>query len=166
VIADGPVEDLFSRTDLRGFSEPREAGAVVRASVGHHDEQHGITALDFAGGTLLVGRVNRPPGARVRLRIRARDVSLAIDPPRQVSIRNILPVRIISLAPSGNHMIDVMLDCGGAVIWSQITSLAQAHLGLAAGMRAFALFKTVTIAREDIADYRRPGNGAGTDDHG
>lgn len=157
VIANGPVEDLFSRPDLRGFSGYREAGAVVRATISHHDDRYGITALSFSGGTLLVARVNLPAGAAVRLRIPARDVSLAIAPPQQVSIRNILPVRVISLAPSSDHLIDVMLDCGGTVIWSQITSLAQSTLMLAAGMQVFALFKAVTIAREDIADYRQMG---------
>ena len=157
VVADGPVEDLFARPDLRGFSGYRDAGAVVRATISHHDDRFGITALSFSGGTLLVARVNLPAGSMVRLRIAARDVSLAIEPPRQVSIRNILPARVVSLALSSNHLIDVMLDCGGTTIWSQITSLAQSTLGLTPGLQVFALFKALTVAREDIADYRQRG---------
>jgi len=157
VIADGPVEEVVARPDLKDFSGHRDAGAVLRATVRHHDDDHGVTALGFSGGTLLVSRLDLGCGASVRLRIRSRDVSLALEPPRKLSIRNVLPVTVTSLSPSSNHMIDVKLDCGGTVLWSQITSLAQSHLGLTPGMQAYALLKAVTIAREDIADYRRAG---------
>ena len=154
VVADGPVEELISRADLKDFSTDRDAGAVIRASVSRHDDEHGVTTLSFSGGTLLVSRLDLGPGASVRLRIRARDVSLALDPPRHLSIRNVLPVRVMAVAPTADHMVDVRLDCGGMVLRSTITSLAQSHLGLAPGMQAYALLKVVTIAREDIADYR------------
>jgi molybdate transport system ATP-binding protein len=147
----GPTEDLLSRADLRHLTGHGEAGAVVRAVVSHHDESHGITALSFAGGPLLVGRVDLPPGAAVRLRIHARDVAIATEAPRNISVRNVIPGRVISVTAAAGHAVDVMLECNGAVIWSQITALAQSHLHLAPGMPAFALLKAVTVTRGDIA---------------
>jgi molybdate transport system ATP-binding protein len=148
----GPVEDLLARADLAHLTGLGEAGAVVRATVERHDDAHGITALSFAGGTLLVGRLDLPPGASVRLRVRARDVALAIEPPGRISVRNVLEGRVVSVTAGAGHVADVMLDCGGTLIWSQITALAQSQLRLAPGMRAYALVKAVTIARGDVAN--------------
>jgi molybdate transport system ATP-binding protein len=158
VAASGPTEDILSRADLRRLTGHGEAGAVVRASVSHHDDDHGITALAFAGGTLLVGRIELPPGASVRLRIHARDVAIATEAPGHISVRNVLAGRVVSVTPVADHRVDVMLDCGGALIWSQITALAQSHLHLTPGMQAFALLKAVTVARGDIADHRSGGS--------
>ncbi len=152
VAAAGPAEEILSRADLRHLTGHGEAGAVIQARVAYHDDNHGITGLSFAGGTLLAGRIDVAPGTLVRLRIHARDVVLATEAPTHVSVRNVLAGRVVSVTPGPGHIVDVMLDCNGAVIWSQITSLAQAHLRLTEGMRAFALLKAVTVAREDIAD--------------
>ena len=151
--ADGPTEDILSRADLRHLTGHGEAGAVIRATVSHHIAEHGITALTFPGGSLLVGLIDLPPGASVRLRIHARDVALALDIPRRVSVRNVLEGRVVSVMPAADHMIDVMLDCGGATIWSRITALAQSTLELAPGMTAYALLKAVTVTVGDIADH-------------
>ena len=152
VAASGLTEEVLSRADLRHLTGHGEAGAVIRATVGAHDDQHGVTTLAFAGGTLVVGRLDVPPGASVRLRLQARDVALATVAPQHLSVRNILSGRVVSVTPAAGHLVDVMLDCGGAVIWSRITSLAQAYLGLTPGMPAFALLKAVTVTREDVAD--------------
>ncbi|MBF0562693.1 MAG: TOBE domain-containing protein, partial [Alphaproteobacteria bacterium] len=152
VVASGLTEAILSRADLRHLTGHGEAGAVVRAEVHHHDDTYGITALTFAGGTLLVSRVDLPSGALVRLRIHARDVSLATEAPRHISVRNVLRGRVVSVTEAADHQVDVMLDCGGAIIWSRITALAQSHLRLVPDMTAFALLKAVTVTRGDIAD--------------
>jgi len=152
IAAAGPTEEILSRGDLCPLTGHGEVGTVLSASVDHHDDENGVTALSFSGGTLLVGRIDSPLGAAVRLRIHARDVALATEPPRQVSIRNILAVRIVSVTTTLDRQVEIKLDCGGAVIRSQITALAQSHLRLTPGMQAFALLEAVTVARGDIVD--------------
>ena len=149
----GPTEDILSRVDLRHLTGHGEAGAVLKAKVHHHDDDHGITSLTFAGGTLVVAQVDHPIGASLRLRIHARDVAIATEKPRHLSVRNVLAGTIVSVTPTANHLVDVMVDCNGALIWSQITALAQSHLGLTPGMSAFALLKAVTVARGDVAKH-------------
>lgn len=152
-VAAGPAEDILSRADLRHLTGRGEAGVVVRATVARHDDAFGITELAFPGGTLRVGRVDLAPGATVRLRVHARDVALATERPNNISVRNVIPGRVVSITPADGHKVDVVLDCNGALLWSQITALAQAHLRLEPGASAFALLKTVTVAREDIAGW-------------
>ncbi|MBC7951069.1 MAG: molybdenum ABC transporter ATP-binding protein [Rhodospirillaceae bacterium] len=148
----GPVEELLSRTDLRPLTGRYEAGAVIRATVAGHDATYGISRLAFTGGTLLVAKVNTPVGTPVRLRIHARDVSIAIDAPSRISVRNVLPAVVKSVRAAEGWLTDVVLDCGGTDIWAQITAHAQAHLNLVPGMRVNALIKALTIARGDVAD--------------
>ncbi len=151
VAASGTVEDLLARPDLRPFTGRVDAGAVLGATVAAHDDSYGITRLVFAGGTLLVGRVDIPVGGGVRVRIHARDVAIATERPERVSIRNVLAARVRSVAGTEGHLVDVMLDCGGCRLWSQITRQGQAQLGLKPGMEVFALIKALTITRGDVA---------------
>jgi molybdate transport system ATP-binding protein len=148
----GAVEELLSRTDLRPLTGRYEAGAVIRASVAGHDATYGTTRLAFDGGTLLVGKSDVAVGTEVRLRIHARDIAIAIDPPSQISVRNVLPATVKSVSEAEDWLYDVMLDCGGTDLWSQITAQAQSHLGLRPGMQVSALIKAVTIARGELVD--------------
>ena len=148
----GPVESLMARTDLRPLTGRYEAGAVIRATVAGHDATYGITRLDFSGGVLQVAKTDLPVGTAVRLRIHARDVSIAIDPPSRISMRNVLPAQVKSVSAAEGWLVDVVLDCGGTDIWAQITAAAQANLCLRPGMRAVALIKALTIARGDMAE--------------
>lgn len=148
----GAVEDLLARTDLRPLTGRYEAGAVIRATVAGHDSTYGITRLAFNGGTLQVAKSDLPVGTGVRLRIHARDVSIAIDAPTRISMRNVLPAVVKSVRGAEGWLVDVVLDCGGTDIWAQITASAQAALALRPGMRVNALIKALTIARGDMAE--------------
>lgn len=153
VAAHGAVEDVMSRIELRPLTGRYEAGAVVRATVVGHDEAFGLTHLGFPGGLLKVGRLDLAPGAAVRVRIHARDISLALSRPSGISTQNIFPARIKAIASAGGHLVDIALDVGGIALWAQITALGRAELNLAAGKEVFAMVKTLSIARADVADW-------------
>ncbi|MEW5729761.1 MAG: molybdenum ABC transporter ATP-binding protein [Pseudomonadota bacterium] len=148
----GGVEELLSRPDLRPLTGRYEAGAVITATVAGHDATYGVSRLAFAGGMLTAARIELPVGTPVRVRIHARDIALAIDAPQRISVRNVLPCVVTSVAEGPGHLVDVMLRCGDTALWSQITLQAQAQLGLVPGMKVQALIKAVTIARGDVAD--------------
>ncbi|MBF0094737.1 MAG: molybdenum ABC transporter ATP-binding protein, partial [Alphaproteobacteria bacterium] len=169
VAAVGPVEDLLSRPELRPLTGRFEAGSVVRATVAAHDPLHGVTRLTFAGGTLVCALLDHGTGGPdigghgigtvVRVRVHARDIAIALDPPTRISVRNILPATVTHIAPAhgDGRTIDVLLDCGGCPLWAQITELAQADLGLAPGMPVHCLVKAVTISSPgDATGKSRP----------
>ena len=79
IAAVGPVEELSSRLDLRRLTGRYDAGSVIAATIDDHDEEYGLTTLSYAGGTLRVPKVDGEVGTSVRIRIRARDVSLALN---------------------------------------------------------------------------------------
>ena len=151
VAAVGTVEELTGRLDLRPLTGRYEAGAVIRTSVAGHDAEFGLTELAFPGGSLRVPRLDLPLGAPVRVRVRARDVVLALAPPAGLSIRNSFAGRVIEIAPDRGPVVDLTLDIGTAqapvILWARITARALADLGLKPGSPVYALVKTVAIDR-------------------
>ena len=96
VLADGPLASLLARTDLP-LARQDDAGVVIDASVLSHDTDYGLSRIGFAGGTLWLGATPAAPGAAVRARVLARDVSVARQAPLQTSVLNVLEARLESL---------------------------------------------------------------------
>jgi len=150
VVAAGGIEELMSRPDLQRLTGHAEYGTVISAVVARHDEPAGLTELRFAGGILKVPRFDVPLGARVRIRIQARNVAIALTPPQGISLQNIFPGIIKDIEVNGNgSLIDVHLDIG-CPMPARITLRARRELNLRPGQRVFALVKSVAVAREKI----------------
>ena len=149
-VAVGPVEDLTSRLDLRPLTGRYEAGSVLETQVRGHDKTFALTRLAFAGGQLTVPHVALPLGTPLRVRVRARDVALALTPPEGTSIQNIFPARVADLARDQGPLVDVLLDAGGAPLWARITTRAAETLRLAPGREVYALVKAVAVDRHSL----------------
>ena len=147
VAAEGPAAQVLSRPELGPLTGRFEGGAVIEARVASHDPRYELTTLTFAGGQLVVPNLDALPGERVRVRIRARDVSLALERPRGVSIQNVLPATVRSLGAEFGAIVDVSLDAGGVPLRARITRKAAEELGLTAGLQVHALVKAVSIDR-------------------
>ena len=143
-VAVGHTEDVMSRLDLTSAAGPEQAASLIETHVLQHDQAEELTTLGFDGGTLVVPIIARAIGERVRVRIRARDVSLAVHKPSQLSILNILPARIASIDEAGPAA-DVRLALGAAAITARITRRSLRDLGLQIGQEVFALVKAVSL---------------------
>lgn len=81
-----------------------------------------------------------------RLRILARDVSLALDEPQRVSILNHLPVQITRIDPAKDGRVTVACSLAdGQMLLAEITTYSLNRLGLKPGMAVFALLKSVAL---------------------
>jgi molybdate transport system ATP-binding protein len=161
VAAVGAVEDLTSRLDLRPLTGRFEAGAVIRASVAGSDLVFGLTELAFPGGRLRVPHLGLPLGTPVRARIRARDVALALERPRGLSILNVFAGRVVEIATDQGSMVDVRLDIGRpdrpVALWARITRRSTHDLQLEVGKPIHALVKSVALDRQSFSPYSRRG---------
>jgi molybdate transport system ATP-binding protein len=156
IAAVGPVEELTSRLDLRRLTGRYDAGSVIPAIVEAHDEEYGLTNLSFTGGILRVPRVKAVQGASVRIRIRARDVSLALKKPEGISQINILPGKISEIGSTRNdhdgsmpHDIDICVDIG-VPLWVRITRWSLDQMNLSEGKEVYALIKSTSIDRQSL----------------
>jgi molybdate transport system ATP-binding protein len=144
VAAAGDVASVMARLDLFPPESPYEAGAVVPVEVAAHDAEFALTTLAFAGGELVVPRVERALGARLRIRIRARDVMLALAKPVDLSAINVLPAVVGDLREDGCHA-DVQIAIGLTRLVARITRHSAARLALAPNKPVFAVIKSVAI---------------------
>ena len=146
-VACGGVTELASRLDLRPHLGRFEAGSVVEATVAEHDLTHGLARLRFDGGELYAPDVDALAGERLRVRIRARDVSLALSAPRDASFLNVLPGVVAELGSREGTSVDVGVAVGRATIVARITRKSVDALRLAPGKPVYVLVKSVAIDR-------------------
>ena len=142
VVATGPVGEVFAALDAAGDFE---TGGVLTARVVEAVGDGGLARLDHPAGRLLVPHVGQPPGSLVRLRIRSRDVTLAIGEPGRLSVRNRLAARVVAIAALAPPDVAVRLDVGGEPLVARITADAARELELAPGMPVTALVKAVAL---------------------
>lgn len=154
VAAVGSVEELMSRLDLRPLTGRYEAGAVLTVTVESHDMKAAITKLSFDGMTLIVPLADIPVGEELRIRIRARDVSLSLGAPKDISILNVFAGRVAEISDRKDGQVDVIVDTGTR-IWARITRLAARRLALEPGKPVHALIKAVAIDRQSLG-RRKP----------
>ncbi len=145
VVAAGGLRETLARLDLpTAFTE--DAGVVIEAVVADHDENYHLTRLDFAGGSIFVTRRQETIGYRLRFRIHARDVSLALTRAEGTSILNLLSVTVTDVADADTpaHVL-IRLDAGGAPLIARITRRSLDHLGVIPGKALWAQIKAVAL---------------------
>jgi molybdate transport system ATP-binding protein len=147
VLAEGVAAEVLSRPELAALAGRFEAGAVIEARVAAHDARYELTTLAFAGGELVVPNLDALPGEPVRVRIRARDVSIALHRPTALSIRNVLAATVVSIGHEYGAIVDVVLDIHGAHLVARVTRQAADDLALRPGLAVHALVKAVSIDR-------------------
>ncbi len=163
VAAIGAVEELMSRLDLRPLTGRYEAGSVIAARVSGKDATFGLSHLAFAGGVLKVPLSGLALGRDVRIRVRARDVTLARARPEGLSTLNIFEGTVIEIGGDAEPgpLVDVRVDIG-VKLWARITRRALHDLGIVPGSRVFALIKAVAIDHGSLGlrgHGRRPNPG-------
>jgi molybdate transport system ATP-binding protein len=152
VEAVGPVTNVLGRLDLYPKTGRFEASAVLETTVAAHDPQFGLTHLRCSAGEIRVPRLDAPSGAAVRIRIRARDVTVAVAAPVGLSALNVLPARIAELGATGDGpVVDIRLALDGGSILARVTRRSIAELGLVPGRAVFAVVKSVAIDRPGVS---------------
>jgi molybdate transport system ATP-binding protein len=145
VIASGGLTDTLARLDLP-FRLGEDTGVVLDAIVVERDESWHLARVGFPGGSLWVRDVGHAPGQRVRIRILARDVSIALKRIDGTSILNYLSATVGQLADEAHPALALArLDVGGSPLLARVTKRSAASLGLAAGMVVWAQIKAVAV---------------------
>jgi molybdate transport system ATP-binding protein len=144
-VASGDVDAVMGRLDLKPPAGRYETGAVIEATVTAHDLDFDLTTLGFDGGVLTVPGLNAFVGERVRARIRARDVSLAVQKPTGLSILNVLPGRVAAIREETGPVVDVQIAVGEALLTARITRRSRVQLGIHVEQELYALVKAVSF---------------------
>jgi molybdate transport system ATP-binding protein len=134
--------------------------SVFSARVHRHDPEYGLSTLQFGDGELRVPMVDLPVGTAVRLEIDARDVSVALTRPMDVSITNRLPGTIVEVERLVAPYARIAFNLGATRLDALVTWESVDRLALEPGLNAWAMIKTVAIDKSamtpDDAPRARP----------
>jgi len=145
VLAQGPLRELVTRADLPLVHGQQAAAILEGESVTHLEDDH-LSCVHLPGGQLYVPRLSDYRVGRLRVRVLARDVSVARQPPLASSILNCLRCEIVEIAddPHPGHCL-LKLKFGDQHLLSRITQRSRQHLALETGDSVWASVKGVAL---------------------
>lgn len=147
VVASDRLETLLSRGDMTPWLGGFEASSLLQARVISHDHHYHATRLTLDDGQrLTLPLLAQPEGSALRVRVRRRDVAIALSPQENSSFRNQLEAVVSSITPGAPGTLEVTLTLGGQQLSSRITLEAGEALGLKSGMAVIALIRSVSLA--------------------
>ncbi len=151
VSGSGPLSEMLSRLDLPVRVE-EDVGAVLDATVAIVDSLWHLARLDFAGGSLWTPDRDLTVGRKVRVRILARDVSLACVHPERSSIQNVMQGRVDAIANDehpGLMLVRVRVghEAGDSTLVARLTKRAAAALELTLGQELWVQVKSVALMK-------------------
>jgi molybdate transport system ATP-binding protein len=144
-VAEGDVSTVSRHPALRAIVGPEAVGAVVSGVV-ERLEPSGLVQLRIGDALLAVELDGAVVGQRIQIQVLARDVIIATEPPRALSVRNVVSARVVSITPDVGRAVLVELDVGRtATLLARITARASDELALARDMQAWVLIKAVSL---------------------
>ncbi|WP_245603360.1 molybdenum ABC transporter ATP-binding protein [Thiomicrospira pelophila] len=109
--------------------------------------QAGLREIKVGEDTIYLSQTLDIHTPQVRIRVLARDVSLALSDPKDLSIVNHLQVTIDELIPQGEHRVLARLKLkDGQHLFAEITQASAQRLNLQPGLVVYALIKSVALA--------------------
>ncbi len=145
VVANGTVNGVLSDLGTPGFVDD-ELGVVIDAKVASRDDRFQLSRLEFAGGVLHLTDATPEVGQEVRVRLRARDVSLARSEQRDGSILNRFAARVVDVSPAANPaQAGVRLDANGVPVLALITRRSVEQLAVRPGETFWVQVKSVAL---------------------
>lgn len=138
------LQQALSRPDSPLFDDE---GAVSILKGNPVEAVQGLRPIRMGLDTLWLSDSTDLDKPEVKVRVVAKDVSLAISDPRQTSIMNHLPATVIELIPEEQNRMLVRLELKDSQrLFAEITQHSANRLGLFVGMELFALIKSVALA--------------------
>lgn len=143
--AQGPLSDVLARLDLP-IRLGEDAGALLHARIGLIDNQWHLARMDFPGGSLWTKDPGLPLNTAVRVRVLARDVSLAQLEPGPTSIQNLLRGQIDAISED-EHLSQLLVRVliGESLLIARMTKRSAASLEIQIGQTIWVQVKSVAL---------------------
>jgi len=144
ILGVGPIQEMLTRLDLP-LSYRSDAEALLSATVSNIDMEYALTSVEAEGYQFLVPGTNLQPGASVRLRIAAHDVSLTLEKQSGTSVQNIFPVTVLEIVEESPAQVLVKIRLGESFLLSRLTCKSVSDLGIVKNKPIYAQIKSVAV---------------------
>ncbi len=147
VIGEGPTAEMLDTMDPE-ITGRFEAGALLEGTVAEIRPGSAMLSVDIGGAMLWLPDVGGlDAGDPVRVRVRSRDVSIALARVEGLSIRNQIAGEVSAVLTDDTAFAEVRLCAGGQMLRARISRMAVEDLGLAPGQHVVALIKSIAFDR-------------------
>ncbi len=148
-VAAGEVNAIFTRLDLP-IQHDEVAGSVLNGVVAEADRQWGLVRVAVSGESIWCRDTGLELGDSVRVRVLARDVSVALKPLVDSSILNCLQAQIVEIKDDARNSIALVRleisDSGGMqYIVARLSRKSISQLDLQIGQNVWAQIKSVAV---------------------
>jgi molybdate transport system ATP-binding protein len=144
-VATGLLTETMARLDLP-IQLGEDAGVVLSAMVAEIDAAWNLARVEFPGGSLWVRDAGHTVGHAVRVRILARDVSIALAPVSGVSIQNCLSATVEQMVQDYHPALLLLrLRVGESPMLARLTRRSAAALALEPGKPVWVQIKAVAL---------------------
>jgi len=137
------LQQAMARADSPLFVDEGPS-SVLTGTITETDGQ-GVCRFVSGSVSLFIHDSQTTAAGERRLRILARDVSVALDDPSRISIRNHLPVLIEQVSELGNRVLLSTRMQDGQLLMIELTNWSAQQLGLEHGQQVWALIKSVAL---------------------
>lgn len=144
VTACGPLQETLARLDLP-LAQADDASAVLEGAVAACDGPAGLAEIHVGETRLWVPAGGLQAGQAVRLRMAARDVSIALDPPSRSSILNVLPATVCRRVDRPPLTLLELVLGDGTRLLARITCKSADLLALETDVPVYAQVKSVAV---------------------
>lgn len=162
VIESGELTKVWQSHAMRPWQSFTDQSSLFEATMIEHNLNYGLTKVKLGNHhSLWTQHFDAKPGGKLRLQIRASDVSITLSQPINSSIRNILKTQIVAIEhchqAAERQSILVELAIGeNETLSANITRWALDELKLTEGMEVYAQIKGVSISQRDISRSHLP----------
>jgi len=147
VVAEGGLGEVFSRVELSSYLG-EEAGAIIQGRISEQDNKWHLLRVTFTGGELWVRNGGDALTRMVRVRVLAKDVSLALSVHDETSILNRIPAEVTEIVNDRDKSMSlVRLKSGSDYLLARITRKSVRQLRLGPGKCIWAQIKSAAIVR-------------------
>lgn len=144
LVACGPLRATLTDPALPP-ARAETAATVISARVGGYQSAWQLNTLETSGGMLQMPGPALPDGQAVRIRVAARDVSIALRSPIDTSIINSLQSVIDVVTDIGDGRVLVRLRCGDDHYLAHITRRSAESLALSPGQTVYIQVKSLAL---------------------
>ena len=146
VVVQGPIDEIISYKKLSYFNKGNQKSSLIKGKIIEHDKEKFSSTIDVNGTLITTKKINDKVGSNHILKLFSKDISVATEAPKYISINNILETRINSIQIFKNRgSVDLKLRIGKQEIISEITLKSYKNLKLKKGLKVYALVKAISI---------------------
>ncbi len=151
VLANGALDEIWNSIHLKPWFDTDTVSTLVKVKRLENHQCYPLTKVDLAGQVLWLPLLSPDFGKVLRLRLYAKDISIAKTYPTDSSIRNILE-GLVSKIDKKTDKSECLLSLaiGEFILLASITCWAADALNIKVGDRVYAQLKNACISKNDL----------------